>query len=851
MNWPLARRLPPQSSDSSDQISEKILDGFLDFVSECKLELYPAQEEAILELFSGKNVILNTPTGSGKSLVATALHFNALSLGKRSIYTSPIKALVNEKFLALCRDFGPENVGMITGDAAVNSDALILCCTAEIVANEALRDGRNARISDLIMDEFHYYSDRERGAAWQIPLLTLANTRFLLMSATLGDTRPFEICMTQLNHRETKVVYSNERPVPLTFEYIETPLHETVVKLTKLGRTPIYLVSFTQRECAEEAQNFLSIDICTKDEKREIDRNLEDVRFSSPYGKEIKKLIRHGIGIHHGGLLPKYRVLVERLAQKGLLKLICGTDTLGVGVNVPIRTVLLTRLCKFDGEKSGILTVRDFQQISGRAGRKGFDNQGFVVVQAPEHVIENLRLEQKASGDPKKTRKLVKRKPPEKGFVLWTRDTFERLISGQPETLVSRFKVTHSVLLNVLSRSNEDGCKAMQELVRDCHENLHTKKQIRKVAFQLFRSLVERRIIQMKPLRVNVDLQEDFSLNHALSLYLLDSLKLLDQSHVDYALDVVTLVESILENPDLILRKQLDRVKDEKMQEMKLDGVEYDDRIAELEKLEYPKPRRDFIYDTFNVFSAAHPWVGQENVRPKSVAREMYESFHSFAEYIREYQLQRAEGLLLRYLSDVYKTLVQTVPDSFKSDEVFGVIDYLGSMVRQVDSSLIDEWERLKNPNWIKLETSEVGSSLESDARKKDIVSNIKEFRVLVGNEIFRVLRAIASKDYETAISIIHCVDSQSETVWSVDKMALCLEGYYSSDHSRICTDTRARSPSNTLIRPDKEGEKWSIQQILIDPLGHNDWTLDLIVDLDLSRQSSKPVLILEGIRSL
>ena len=338
-------RLLPDSTQTSIQTNDDTLDRFLEYVSERKLELYPAQEEAILELYSGKNVILNTPTGSGKSLVATALHFRSLAGGRRSYYTSPIKALVNEKFLALCQDFGPEQVGMVTGDATVNPGAPIICCTAEILANEALRGGSRARVDDVVIDEFHFYSDRERGMAWQVPLLALPQARFLLMSATLGDTDVFERALTGLNGLDTVVVRGSQRPVPLDFEYVEVALHETVPKLITTGRAPIYVVCFTQGSCAEEAQKLPSIDFCTKDEKRAIAEAIQGLgaTFNSPYGKEIQKFLRHGVGIHHAGLLPKYRVLVERLAQRGLLKIICGTDTLGVGVNIPIRTVLFTQ----------------------------------------------------------------------------------------------------------------------------------------------------------------------------------------------------------------------------------------------------------------------------------------------------------------------------------------------------------------------------------------------------------------------------------------------------------------------------------------------------------------------------
>jgi superfamily II RNA helicase len=304
--YPLFRRVLTAGAAGN----EAILDGFLDYVAERKLELYPAQEAAILELIEDKNVILNTPTGSGKTLVASALHFKSLCQGRRSIYTSPIKALVNEKFLALCRDFGPDQVGMSTGDATVNREAPIICCTAEILANIALREGEQARVDQVIMDEFHYYADRDRGVAWQIPLLTLPQAQFLLMSATLGETAFFERELTSLTKKPTVTVKSSERPVPLEYNYSETPLDRVLEELVAEGKAPVYIVHFTQLECAQSAQNFLSLNFCTREEKNEIAVALEGVRFTSPYGPDIRKFLRHGVGLHHAGLLPKYRVLV-------------------------------------------------------------------------------------------------------------------------------------------------------------------------------------------------------------------------------------------------------------------------------------------------------------------------------------------------------------------------------------------------------------------------------------------------------------------------------------------------------------------------------------------------------------
>lgn len=824
MNWPLFDCLP-QVSPENPAFADLLLEGFLRYVDSKHLALYPAQEEAILDLYSGKNVILNTPTGSGKSLVAAALHFYSLANHRRSIYTCPIKALVNEKFLSLCKDFGPDQVGMITGDGSVNPDAPIICCTAEILANQALQLGSTLRYDDVIMDEFHYYSDRERGVSWQIPLLTLPQSRFLLMSATLGDTRPFEQYLTQLNQKPTQVIHGNQRPVPLHYEYVETPLIETISKLLNAGRAPVYVVNFTQRECAERAQDFLSIDFCTKDEKKKIQEAIGDFHFNSPYGRELQKILKHGIGIHHAGLLPKYRILVEGLAQKGLLKLIFGTDTLGVGVNVPIRTVVFTQLCKFDGQKTSILSVRDFQQISGRAGRRGFDAEGFVVIQAPEHIVENLRMEQKAAGDPKKLKKIVKRKPPEKGYVAWNKESFTRLSQGQPEALTSSFKVTHSMLLHVLSRDFENGGRAMQKLIHHCHDSPYQKRQHLKIAFQLFRSLVDRKIIELNPLRVHVDLQEDFSLHHALSLYLLDAIKILDSNSPDYALDVLTLAESILENPDLILRKQLDRIKSEKMEELRASGMDFDQRIEELEKLEYPKPNADFIYTTFNHFSDLHPWVGQENIRPKSIVREMYENVKTFPEYIRDYGLQRAEGVLLRYLSEAYKVLTQTVPEPSKTDALYEIIYYLESMIRGVDSSLIDEWEKLRNPNWVKSEISETPQPTYHLLRDK------KKLHILIKNEVFKIIRSLSNESYDDLTDQLSgTLENESESL-SIDRLKALLTEYF-KDHLRICTDSKARAPQHTLIKESESNPGWmAVEQILTDPDQHNDWSIHLLVN--------------------
>ncbi len=824
--------------------SDEVLDRFVSWCGDQGLSLYAAQEEAILELYQGKHVVLSTPTGSGKSLVATALLFKARAERKTAFYTCPIKALVNEKFFQLCDAFGADSVGMMTGDAAINRSAPIVCCTAEILANLSLREQR--LFADyVVMDEFHYYGDKERGVAWQLPLLALPETTFLLMSATLGDVTAIKQSLEKLSGRPVAHVVGHERPVPLELEYVETPLHETVQRLLELKKAPVYLVNFTQRAAAEQAQNLMSVDFCPKEQKEAIREALSGVKFDTPFGKDVQRFLKHGVGLHHAGLLPKYRLLVEKLAQKGLLKVVSGTDTLGVGVNLPIRTVLFTRLCKFDGEKVGILSVREFWQIAGRAGRKGFDEKGTVVVQAPEHVIENKRLdEKKAAG-----KKVVKHKPPTKGYAHWDKSTFDRLLQKPPEPLESRFAVTHGILLSLLQagqETKEGGYRRLVELIDRSHESGWNKRQLKKRAAVLLRALRESGIVELERrtptmpahLKVSPGLQRDFSLNHTLSLYLLEALPLLDRASPTYHLEVLTLVESILEDPDVVLWAQLDRLKEQKVAELKAQGVEYEQRMEELEKLTWPKPMADFIYGTFDEFAKQHPWVGQENIRPKSIAREMFERCATFGEYVRDYGLQRSEGVLLRYLSDVYKTLAQSVPDALKTDEVEDVSAFFHAMVRQVDSSLLDEWERMRK---VEAQLERAAPAEPAPERPKDIAADKKAFAARVRNELHRLLKALSRKDYEEAAQLLH-----PNGGWTPERLEAEMAPFW-AEHTAIDVTPRARTVRHTHL-VEEEMRLWVARQTVVDETGEGDWMLECVVDLRHPSDADAPLIDLRRV---
>lgn len=819
----LLRHLPDEPSEDA------LLEGFLAYCDDAGLNLYAHQEEAILELFGGAHVVLVTPTGSGKSLVALAAHFMALARGRRSWYTAPIKALVSEKFFSLCHDLGSNNVGMITGDASVNPDAPVICCTAEILANLALRSGSGAPVDDVVMDEFHFYADRDRGWAWQIPLLELSSARFLLMSATLGPTASFEADLTRRTGRRSVAVKTAVRPVPLDFEYRHTPLHTSVAELLAARKTPAYLVHFTQAAATEQAQNLTSVDLLSRAEKDAVRGAVGRFRFDSPFGNDLRRYVNHGIGVHHAGMLPKYRLLVEKLAQQGLLKVICGTDTLGVGVNVPIRTVLFTQLCKYDGEKVRVLSVRDFQQIAGRAGRQGFDVAGSVWVQAPEHVVENLRAEAKAAADPSRKKKLVKRRPPEFGYAAWNHDTMTRLVEGAPEPLKSSFTVSHAMLLELLDRPG-DGCAAVRHVLLHNDEPRPAQRRHITRAIAIYRSLLAAGILQRLPepdsegrtIRVNLDLQAEFRLNQPLSPFVVEMVETLDRESPTYALDVVSVVESALEQPMVVLQRQLDRIKSEVIGELKRQGMEYEERMAILSELEWPKPLREELYGAFNRFRDVHPWVGQENVRPKSVARDLYEQAMSFKEYVGHYGLKRSEGVLLRYLSDVYKALVQNVPDWRRTEDLDELTEWLGESVRGVDSSLLDEWERLRDPD---LTADKLEAETRAETGEHDVTSNPRAFAVLVRNASFGWVQALARRD------------AARLPAW-----ALAAIGPYFEEWDEILTGPDARGRQWFRYDPDRD----TVLQQLLDPEGTGEWRCRGRVDRAASVQEGRAVLVLE-----
>ena len=826
---------------------DAVWDSFNSWTTSRGISLYPAQEEASLALLAGDNVILATPTGSGKSMVANAAHFIAMARGQRSFYTAPIKALVSEKFFALCEIFGAENVGMMTGDATVNSNAPIIAATAEIGANIALREGKDAKIDQVVMDEFHYYSEPERGWAWQVPLLELPKAQFLLMSATLGDTAWLEKDLTERTGRKTTYVGGAERPVPLDFHYVFSPVHETIEELLEDNKAPIYVVHFSQREATERAQALTSMNIITPAEKQRIAEEIGDFRFTTTFGKTLSKLVRRGIGVHHAGMLPKYRRLVERLSQTGLLKVICGTDTLGVGINVPIRTVLITGLAKFDGTRQRILKSREFHQIAGRAGRAGYDTEGTVVVEAPEHEIENVKLRRKAGDDPKKLKK-IRKKSARDGEVSWSEKTFERLKVAEPEELTSQFKVSNSMLLNVVARPG-DGYEHMRHLLRTNHDP--RAKQNRDIiqAVNLFRGLINAGVVErtpdspaFRPYTLTQELDRDFALNQPLSPFALAFLTLLDPESDAYTLDVISTFEAILDDPRQLLQAQQTAARGEEIAALKAEGVDYTERMAIIEDVTYPKPLADELEEAFATFTEGNPWAKEFELSPKSVVRDMIEHAMTFSDLIATYGLARSEGVVLRYLTDAWRTLSYSIPDTYMNDDLEDIVVWLGELIRQVDSSLIDEWAHMTGDDQpVSQDTidRELAFGVEDPTA---LTANRRAFTIMVRNYFFRLVELFAYEKEDQLEDMLGYLEPDARVDWPA-----AMDDYF-DEYTDVDLGPDARGPEFFRLE-DSAGRAWRVTQIIKDPEGDNAFQLHGVVDLDASDEAGEVRLSSLGIR--
>ncbi len=826
--------LAPNFDNGADPLQgEEALEIFMEWVGARGLELWEHQEEALLALAMGNHVILGTPTGSGKSLVALGMCFMALCADYTAYYTAPIKALVSEKFFDLVEVFGRDNVGMITGDVAINPYAPVVCCTAEILANQALREGEDTTVAWVVMDEFHYYGDPDRGWAWQVPLLALKNTKFLLMSATLGDVSSIADSLQERTGTDVELVLDAPRPVPLSYEFVETPLEATVELALRAGNAPLYIVHFTQDNALKSAQALASFGVSTREQRDAVRAACKGTRFSTAFGKTLQRLLQTGVGVHHAGMLPRYRLLVEKLAQQGLLPVICGTDTLGVGINVPIHTVLLTALAKFDGKRQRRLNAREFHQIAGRAGRAGFDTEGVVIAQATIYDVEKARALAKAGGDPRKARKVRVSKPPE-GFVGWNKGTFERLVSSEPEALRPRMKITHSMVLAEVSQGG-DALERVRELVNASAQTDEQKEALLTRTNDIFATLMDAGVVVREEddngavdYYTTVEVPDDFALDQPLSPFLLAALELLDRESETYALDVISLMEATLEDPYQILRAQEKAARNEAMARMKADGVEYEERLERLQDVTYPKPLEELVFAAFATYCEQVPWANDYEPRPKSVLRDMLETASDFKGYIQRCGIARAEGILLRYLSEAYRALDRTIPLDARDERLEDICSWLGLVVRSVDSSLVDEWARAG-------ELSD--EALAPPPAIDEVVHDRRGVTLLVRNALFARVRLAAHDDARELGEL------DGEWGWRAPRWRTALDAFY-SEHEEVLLDADARSIAYFEVDEADEhaAHVWHVRQMFHDSEGDRDFGIAADVDLDATQEAGEAI---------
>ena len=841
---------PVAADDESAQ--GRIVDGFIASQEEIGRTLYPHQEEALLAIAAGDHVIAATPTGSGKTTIAYAALFAAMARGERAYYTAPIKALVSEKFFDLVSQFGAENVGMMTGDSSVNHDAPIIVCTAEIFANHALRDGPTSDVGLAVMDEFHFYGDSQRGWAWQVPLVELPNCQFVLMSATLGDVTFFEEDLEQRTGRPVTTIDDAPRPVPLDFRWSMEPLPDTIATILQDRDAPVYIVHFTQKEALEQAQALQSQKILTAEEKERVREIIGDFRFAKGFGRTLSKLVREGIGVHHAGMLPKYRRLVEKLAQSGLLKIICGTDTLGVGINVPIRTVLLTGLVKYDGRRSRLLNAREFHQIAGRAGRAGYDTVGHVVVQAPIWTIEfereraKVRAREEAGKAPnnaKKRKKEPKPKVPD-GAVTWSEQNLTKLVENPPEQLRPHLRITASMVLALITRPG-DAIAAGRHLIMTSHQTRTQKLVLVKQAVEIFRGLRDADIIEIldepdhlgRRIALVEDLQLDFTMNQPLAPFAIAMIDSLDEEADTVTLDTVSIIEAILEDPMQILLGQQNAAKGELLAELKADGVEYTERMAQLDEVTWPKPLAEDLEAALEIYRAKHPWVRAGDLSPKSIVREIYETGQTFSEFVQRYTLARSEGIVLRYLSDAYQAMRRTIPQDLRTEQLEDMIEWLGVLVRGIDSSLLDEWEALTHP-----EDAPDGAEEIRPTTPRGLSAQTKVLRTMVRSAMWQRVEHFAF-EREARLAELDGASGWDRKAW-----AEAMDDYYDTyDHVGI--DGAARSPQ--LLQITEESKVWRIRQVLDDPDHNRDWGIEAELDLEATDEAGEPVLAITHVGEL
>lgn len=647
------------------------------------LEPYPVQEQAISAIFAGKSLLVTVPTGTGKTLMAKAALFAAIGRGHRAIYTTPLRALTEEKYRELCEDFGDGNVGFATGDYKVNREAPIQVEVAEILWNRIVAEKHVSPAEVVIMDEGHYFNDPERGYVWEQSIIGLdPRTQLVILSATVGHPEKFCQWVEVTRRMPMALVDSRERKIPLVHEYREDMLIETVRGLAHSGDVPAIIFVFGREQCFEIARLIKSCRRFTTDEeKAKIEMMCDEALLPSGAAKELRPLLAHGIGIHHAGILPRYKQLVEQLALERLIRFVVSTETIAAGINLPARTVVFPALRKFIKKEARLVTAAEYHQMAGRAGRPQFDDKGLAITLAPEEIVSELKKELKdaakrPSYDESKVRKSVynraKSDAQRKGDIVWTPEVHAELVRGEPAELRSKTKISAEQVLAIglpdlqatalgtavderMAAAEASLPPSMRLDIVTVIDNLllgdRDRKELLKTLAQLVENLKAIGVIDEHGAQVKGEMIRQLQGMDGLFIYYA-----LFNHQLDYV-ELRELVEYLLDHD--IIQRQLDRKGDDakrewmrtKLRELRdaSPAASWDDAEAAWDK-EHPRvpTKIELIHAEFSG-AVPHPEL-HGGKRAKNVWAQIEDGEHGFLDFVEKHNLQHEEGNLFSYL---------------------------------------------------------------------------------------------------------------------------------------------------------------------------------------------------------
>ena len=684
------------------------------------LEPYPVQEQAVSAIFANQSVMVTVPTGTGKTLMAKAALFRAVGKGERAIYTTPLRALTEEKYRELCADFGDENVGFATGDYKVNREAPIQVEVAEILWNRIVADKHVSPAEIVVMDEGHYFNDPERGYVWEQSIIGLdPRTQLVILSATVGHAEKFCQWVEVTRRMPMALVESRERKVPLVHEFREDMLIDTVKELAHKGDVPAIVFVFGREQCFEVARLLKSCRRFTTDEEKvRVEALCDEALLPSGEAKELRPLLTHGIGVHHAGILPRYKQLVEQLALERLIKFVVSTETIAAGINLPARTVVFPSLRKFIKQAPRMLTSAEYHQMAGRAGRPQFDDRGLAITLAPEQVVSDLKKEMKGSKyDLEKLRKSVygraRAEAQRKQDVIWTPESHAELMRGEPAELRSKTKITAEQVLAIglpdlteAKLPTTDAEARMAEAERSLPpsmrldivtviENLLLTERERKELLKILGQLVD----NMKALGVLDEHGKQVSGEMIRKLQGMDGVFIwwtLFNHQLEYT-ELRELVEYLIDHD--IIQRQLDRKGEDekrewmrtKLREMRLENphVTWDDVEAAYEK-EHPRvlTKIEQIHAEFAA-KVPHPEL-HGGKRAKNTWAQLEESGLGFLEFVEKHNLEHEEGTQFSYLVRVMN-FANKLGEASQLPEFEDMAERVRKLLARIDLRLVEE----------------------------------------------------------------------------------------------------------------------------------------------------------------